>query len=416
MATQLFFRDQAFLLTPLANNWTSGTNEAKLDGTNSGWARSTLSTSRGVIGAVGKVGVTVAGPTNGIEITQGGTPYSWISPPLSAGVTISGTITLNLWASESNMSANVAINARIVKISGSTGAITQIAKSSRTTEVAVTTSAVNSFTVSPTSTALARGDRIGVIVFGDDAGTMGSGQTFTFDFDATSAGTTGDSYVTFTETFGFDSAPAGTTIYPTSTSSLVGTASVDLEAWTSRGGGVQTSVTNTTAGWTPPIQITDTAGGTVIDWFTRPLQAFTLGGPVLIHISAKMSTSVFGSPGCEIAIVENDGSSPVVWGIGRHWDDLFGFTEAAQEFWVAGDDTAVSAGQRLRIRLFIDDSAGSPMTTGATATFYYAGTSGGASGDTFLTFTQTLSEDVVVDRRPLRPFVVNQAVNRASSW
>ena len=75
-------------------------------------------------------------------------------------------------------------------------------------------------------------------------------------------------------------------MYLTDTASAVSTASVDREAWTSRGAGVQTDVRNTAAGWTAPLQLTDTAGGTVVDWFTRPLTAFTLTGMAVANLRA----------------------------------------------------------------------------------------------------------------------------------
>ena len=53
---------------------------------------------------------TVTGPTAGVEISGGIRPYEFISPPVSADVTIAGTITANIWAAEAAMTANVAIN------------------------------------------------------------------------------------------------------------------------------------------------------------------------------------------------------------------------------------------------------------------------------------------------------------------
>ena len=64
--------------------------------------------------------------TNGIEYVPGGIsgpPAEWITMPLDADVTISGTITLNLWAKETATQANAAINAVIDKIDGATGTI-----------------------------------------------------------------------------------------------------------------------------------------------------------------------------------------------------------------------------------------------------------------------------------------------------
>jgi hypothetical protein len=60
---------------------------------------------------------------------------------------------------------------------------------------------------------------------------------------------------------------------------------------------------------------------------------------------------------------------------------------------LSGIDTAVTDGQRLRLRLYIDDAdQNGPMVTGQTATLYYAGTSAAASGDSWIQLTQTITE------------------------
>jgi hypothetical protein len=66
--------------------------------------------------------------------------------------------------------------------------------------------------------------------------------------------------------------------------------------------------------------------------------------------------------------------------------------EQAQSFLVSGTDVAVTNGQRLRIRLYIDDASAVAMNAG-TLTIFYAGAAA-ATGDTFLTFTQALTEYV----------------------
>jgi hypothetical protein len=102
-------------------------------------------------------------------------------------------------------------------------------------------------------------------------------------------------------------------------------------------------------------------------------------------------------------VVDNDGTNPVAWAYANKGDEN-STTQVAKSFVAAGDDQSISAGQRLRIRLFITDCAqGSSglMNGGGSATTYYAGTTGGASGDTFLTFTDTLTEDVPQVRIPV---------------
>lgn len=396
MATQLFFR-------PLDSDWSSGTNDAKLDGTTIGWVNQTLSLVRGD-GLNTVTYATVDGPTSGVDQPTGtSAARAWISDPLDADVTIAGSITWNLWAIESNMSANAAINGILEQIDGATGALTEIDRTARTTELG-TTVAVQNFAETPAAgVACKRGDRLRVRVFIDDAGTMNTGFTCTFDYDAAGAGVDGDSYLTLTEDLTFVSEPAGSTVYLTDTASDVSTASVDREAWTSRGAGVQNDVTNTAAGWTSPIQVTDTAGGTVVDWFTKQLSSLTLGGGVRCNIRARESNgSANASVRVEVAVVDADGTNPVVWGATTNWGgtELSPTAEEVRSFLVSGDDLAVSGGQRLRIRLYADDSSSAAMGTGFTVTTYYAGTSGAASGDTYLTFSGTLTEYVPAVANP----------------
>jgi hypothetical protein len=184
---------------------------------------------------------------------------------------------------------------------------------------------------------------------------------------------------------------------------------VEREASTSRGTGVQTDVTNTATGYvTPGTQVTDTAGGTAVEWYTRPLVAGTLGGTVRVNLMMLESAGAANvAPRCEIAIVNGDGSGAVVWGTCVHGAEL-ATTEVVRSFRVCGPNTGFSTGQRFRIRFYnaaFSGSTGGAMASGNTTTLFYAGTSGGASGDTWLTFTQTFTEVPVVVRVPFyRPY------------
>jgi hypothetical protein len=390
MSTQLFMLDLPG--TDLPSRWSSGNDDAKLNGSSSGWEPYALRAARGngvnILSAS-----TVTGPTNGVEVVLTGIATHWISPPLDADVTISGSITFNLWAYESNMNANTAIDCVIDKIDGATGAVTQIIKTTRTTELG-TSSTVQNWSATPgAGVACKKGDRIRVRVFGDDGTAMASGYTFTFAYDGTSAGVNGDSYVTFTETFGLITTdPTGTTLYPTDTASDIDPgAAIERYLSLARGAGVANDVTNSVAGWTAPIQITDTAGGTVVEWYSKPLNAFTLGGAVLVNGRWSQTSATNLAWRCEIAVVDSDGTNPVVWAVNSRHASI-PTSEAAGQFYLSGDDYSVAAGKRLRVRFYIDDPSDAAMSASQTPVFYYAGTSGGASGDTYLILTQTITE------------------------
>lgn len=186
-----------------------------------------------------------------------------------------------------------------------------------------------------------------------------------------------------------------TTLFLTDSAAAIdpGGGAVDSkEAWTSRGAGAVTKQTNDANGPTAPIQATNTLGGNTLEWYTRALQAFTLGGLVEVNLRARETVATTNATiRCEVAVVNNDGSGAVIWGAANDGIEL-GTAEAAMTFNIAGDAIAVTEGQRLRIRIFFDDMSGQGMANAGNLELFYAGTSGGASGDTFLKLGQTLME------------------------
>lgn len=140
----------------------------------------------------------VAGPTAGIPFQFAGRPSRFWAPRL-APVTISGTVTFNLWANESNMANNGGLEVLLEYFSGDgTTNLGTIVDSERGTELS-TTQAVNNWTAAPTSTTLNNGDRIRATVLVNDVGTMASGGSFGLFYDNTAA-SFAESWVEFTET------------------------------------------------------------------------------------------------------------------------------------------------------------------------------------------------------------------------
>jgi hypothetical protein len=535
-----------------------GNNDAKLAGATSWWQPFALSEARGASATTATV-ASIAGTTVGIEFVSGAVALEWLSEPLSADFTISGTITGNLWGFESTMNDNTAINFVVDKIDGATGAITQIAKSARVTELG-TSNGANNFTVTPTSTACKRGDRIRIRPFIDDAGAAMIIGTTTFSYNGPTAAAAGDSYVQFTEnltfevdpgiavlsqpssavteTFGqttgvavpatqiaqpfvapgtlltriavtlsdnsasdnlivevqtdaagspsgtvagtvatvpgsaiglgntpfvwtvsisltqaatywlvmrrsgalsdiayyqvsagssaaglgplgrytgtswssfgstmmvnlsFTGAPVTASIYYlTDTAETINPgAATEKKALTTRGSGSVNAVTNTAAGPTAGIQATASAGGTAVEWYTPALEAVTFGGKAKINIRAlESSAAANASLKAEIAVVAGDGTGATVWGVANVESDTtlggeLGTADAAKVAWVAGDDVAITAGQRLRFRIYVDDPAIGPLVTGNTVTVSYNGTSAAAAGDTYVILPVTVVE------------------------
>lgn len=211
-----------------------------------------MDTSRGS-GVTSYASNCVNGPTPGVGIHTGTIltfagggqrRLAWVSDPIDTDTTISGSITYNLRALESAMTANVAINARVFCWHAAPAANTSpwelITTTGRTTELGTSEAAAN-FSETPDTTTITakKGDRLVVEIFGDDAGTMSSGNTFTFFYNGTTGGASGDSFITFNETFGFlTTTPAGTTLYHTDTAGPTVSNRSTKEMWTSRGSGV----------------------------------------------------------------------------------------------------------------------------------------------------------------------------------
>jgi hypothetical protein len=130
-----------------------------------------------------------------------GTEIWFFSNPLNGGVTISGTITPNIRALESNGLANYGVGIEILRFpnGGSVPDATIVASVPVGLELG-TSEAARTSNITPTSTAIATGDRI-VIKIGWYAagGTSASGRTATGFWNGAS-GATGDTFVTFAET------------------------------------------------------------------------------------------------------------------------------------------------------------------------------------------------------------------------
>lgn len=139
--------------------------------------------------------------------TAGGTRTIWISDPLSSGVTISGTITPNLWGLESAIQCNCGARYEVLRWSVAAGGIVSslgISTDSGLTEWGTSAAVRTAPTLTPTSTAFATGDRIVIVIYNDDGNgvTEATGRNWTLDYDA-GTGIDGDSYLSFTETFSF---------------------------------------------------------------------------------------------------------------------------------------------------------------------------------------------------------------------
>jgi hypothetical protein len=187
----------------------------------SGYSRKVLDTSRGAgvqsniestIASLSvapiSVGSTFAAMGGSSTVVQTGTTpegmaisgWAWFTEPISP-VTISGTITVNCRAFESNAMANYACVALVYRIPAGNGAAVKVGFGSNSTEIGVAEAAF-SVSITPTSTAFSNGDFIALrFGYASAAGTTSaSGFTATTFWAGTSSGASGDTFVTFTET------------------------------------------------------------------------------------------------------------------------------------------------------------------------------------------------------------------------
>ena len=139
--------------------------------------------------------------------TAGGTRTLWISDPLSSGVTISGTITPNLWGLESAAQCNCGARFELLRWSVSRGGIVAslgISSDGGLSEWGTSAAARTTPTLTPTSTAFTAGDRIVIVIYNDDGNgvTEANNRNWTLDYDA-AAGVDGDTYLSFTESISF---------------------------------------------------------------------------------------------------------------------------------------------------------------------------------------------------------------------
>jgi len=141
--------------------------------------------------------------------TAGGARTIWITDPLASGVTISGTITPNLWGLESAAQCNCGARYEVLRWNVATGGTSSslgMSSDGGLSEWGTSAAVRTAPTLAPTSTAFNAGDRIVIVIYNDDGNgvTEANGRNWTLDYDA-GTGVDGDTYLSFTESISFSS-------------------------------------------------------------------------------------------------------------------------------------------------------------------------------------------------------------------
>lgn len=146
---------------------------------------------------------TVASGTNiTCTATAGGQALSWFSEPITEAITISGTVTVNIRGRESANAVNAGRGILIERTNNAGTVQSTIVADSTVpatiTEYTTADAANGAATYTPTSTAMAVGERIKVTLKVRNVGTMGAG-TVTNSHDGPASAAAGDTWVRFNE-------------------------------------------------------------------------------------------------------------------------------------------------------------------------------------------------------------------------
>ena len=167
-----------------------------------------------------------------------------------------------------------------------------------------------------------------------------------------------------------------------------------------RGSSAVTYTKNTTLGpVTPPdtaTQITRTAGGTAMVWYSDPLDEVTISGNVTFNIWGRESHQQANAElTAELLRANASGAIQEVIAAVRVPTSELGTTLSARNWTMTPAPTALSNGDRLAVRVYIDDAG--TMGSGRFVEVTLDGPTAGASGDSWFSTAEALA--------PARPVI-----------
>lgn len=157
-----------------------------------------------------------------------------------------------------------------------------------------------------------------------------------------------------------------------------------------RGKSAVSKVTTTTVSGTN-IQVTDTAGGTALAWYSEPLQPVTISGTITVNLHGLVSASTVNAGfGILIERAKSDGSASstiVADTTVPSTITALATTDSVKTGTYTPTQTAIKVGERIKITVKIRNVG--TMTAG-TATLSIGAATGGGAGDSFITFTENI--------------------------
>lgn len=159
-----------------------------------------------------------------------------------------------------------------------------------------------------------------------------------------------------------------------------------------------TTTTNTTASGTN-IQITATAAGQALTWFSEPItQAVTISGTITLNIRCRES-AIAVNAGIALLIERTNNAGAVQSTVSARAviGTEAGITESARNGTRTPTSTAFAVGERIKVTLSVINVG----TMGAgTFNTYHDGPAAAGSGDSYVTFTENFVTDEIRDVAP----------------
>lgn len=147
-----------------------------------------------------------------MTLTAGGTTAKWITMPFLSDVAIAGRIVANLWALESNASANAQVQYLLKEYT--TSAQSAFQTSPFGTELTTSAAQDQWSDAVDTPTTIDAGNRLIIQPQITNVGTMGGSQTVTMNYNGSTTGASGDTYIMLNENVLIDGSQFGNGAQP----------------------------------------------------------------------------------------------------------------------------------------------------------------------------------------------------------